>query len=286
MIVPEQVAVLLRALVYAGAIATAGAMLFQASFTQAARAVAPVLRRQILIGFLLLLVVEPLRYGIFQLAIADGDWTLAFGPDLRWMGMLTPIGQAAAVRLIAAAVIVAAGLRWAPIGLTAAFVVIGSFLLEGHTAASEGRLLVAPLLFVHLTAVHWWLGALFPLIAVTRRVEPAAAVATIELFGGRAILVVGGLLAAGLLLVLLLTGGAVRLDSAYQQRLADQAHTRRPALVDCRRQQAAPDAAAPPRLCPGCGAPARLHPCGDRRGRPHPLRLRLARRHRPRHLAR
>lgn len=219
MIVPEQVAVLLRALVYAGAIATAGAMLFQASFTQAARAVAPVLRRQILIGFLLLLIVEPLRYGIFQLAIADGDWTLAFGPDLRWMGMLTPIGQAAAVRLIAAAVIVAAGLRCAPIGLTAAFVVIGSFLLEGHTAASEGRLLVAPLLFVHLTAVHWWLGALFPLIAVTRRVEPAAAVATVELFGGRAILVVGGLLAAGLLLVLLLTGGAVRLDSAYQQRL-------------------------------------------------------------------
>jgi copper resistance protein D len=219
MIVPEQAAVLLRALTYAGTIAVAGAMLFRASFPQAGDAVAPVLRRQIVVGFLLLLLAEPLRYVIFQLAIADGDWSLAFGPELRWMGMETPIGQAAAVRLIAAAVIVAVGLRWASVGLTLAFVLIGSFLLEGHTAASEGRLLVAPLLFIHLTAVHWWIGALFALIAVTRRMEPAAAVATIEQFGARAILVVGGLLTAGALLVLLLTGGEVRLDVAWQQRL-------------------------------------------------------------------
>jgi len=219
MIVPEQATVLLRALTYAGAISVAGAVLFRASFPQVADAVAPVLRRQIIAGFLLLLVLEPLRYGTFQLAIADGDPSLAFGPDLRWMGMQTPIGQAAAVRLIAAAVIVAVGLRWASVGLTAAFVLIGSFLLEGHTAASEARLLVAPLLFIHLTAVHWWLGALFPLIAVTRRVEPAVAVATIESFGARAVLVVGGLLMAGALLVLLLTGGSIRLDIAWQQRL-------------------------------------------------------------------
>jgi putative copper export protein len=81
------------------------------------------------------------------------------------------------------------------------------------------QLLVAPLLFIHLTAVCWWLGALFPLIAVTRRADPATTVATIESFGSRAVLVVGGLLAVGALLVLLLTGGMVDLDSAYQQRL-------------------------------------------------------------------
>jgi putative copper resistance protein D len=219
MIVPEHATVLLRALTYAGTIAVAGSVLFNASFPLAGAAISPVLRRQILVGFLLLLIVEPLRYGIFQLAISDSDPSLAFGPDLRWMGMETPIGQAAAVRLMAAVVIVAAGLRWPPVGLTAAFVLIGSYLLEGHTAASDARLLLAPLLFIHLTAVHWWLGALIPLIAVTRGVEPAAAVETIESFGGRAVLVVGGLLAAGALLVLLLTGGTVDLDIAYQQRL-------------------------------------------------------------------
>jgi putative copper export protein len=219
MIVPEQLVVLLRALVYAGAIAVAGAMLFRVSFPQAARAVAPLLRRQILAGFLLLLVVAPLRYAAFQLAIAGGDWSLAFGPDLRWMALETPIGQAAVLRLIAAGIIVVAGLRWPAVGLTAALVIIASFLLEGHTAASEVRLLVAPLLFVHLTAVHWWLGALIPLIAVTRRAEPATVVATVETFGSRAVLVVGGLLAAGALLVVMLTGGMLRLDGAYQQRL-------------------------------------------------------------------
>jgi putative copper export protein len=70
-----------------------------------------------------------------------------------------------------------------------------------------------------MAAASWWLGALIPLIAVTRRADPAAAVATIELFGSRAVLVVGALLAAGALQVVVLTGGDVRLDSAYQQRL-------------------------------------------------------------------
>jgi len=218
-IVPEQLVVLLRALVYAGAIAVAGGVLFALSFPRAAAAIKPVLKRQIAAGFCLLLVVEPLRYAAFQLAVAGGDGSLAFGPDMISMGMQTPIGQAAAVRLITAAVIVAVGLRWPPVGATAALLLIGAFLLEGHTAASEGRLLVAPLLFVHLAAASWWLGALIPLIAVTRRADPAAAVATIELFGSRAVLVVGALLAAGALQVVVLTGGDVRLDSAYQQRL-------------------------------------------------------------------
>jgi putative copper resistance protein D len=219
MIIPEQAVVLLRALTYAGSIAVAGAVLFRASFPQATAAVAPVLRRQILIGFLLLLIVEPLRYTAFQLAISDGDLSLAFGPELRWMGFETPIGQAGLVRLLAAGVIAMVGLRWPPVGLTAAFVVIGSFLLEGHTAASDARLLAAPLLLIHLAAVHWWLGALYPLIAMTRRAAPADVLETVKLFGDRAVLVVGCLLTAGALLVLLLTGGTVNLDIAYQQRL-------------------------------------------------------------------
>jgi putative copper export protein len=218
MIVPEQVAVVLRALDYAGAIAVAGAVLFRLSFPQAATAVGPLLRRQILFGFLLLLAVAPLRYGAFQLAIAEGDWALAFGPDLRWMAFETPIGRAAVLRLIAAGIIVVAGLRWPAVGLTAALVLIASFLLEGHTAASELRLLVAPLLFVHLAAVHWWLGALLPLLALTYCGAPATVTATMTAFGRRAAWIVGTLLAAGVLLAVILTGADLRLG-AYQQRL-------------------------------------------------------------------
>jgi putative copper export protein len=70
-----------------------------------------------------------------------------------------------------------------------------------------------------LTAVHWWLGALFPLLALTYCAAPPTVVVTMETFGRRAVWIVTLLVTAGALLALLLTGGVVRLDSAYQQRL-------------------------------------------------------------------
>ena len=208
-----------RALVYVGSVAVAGAMLFAASFPRAGEAVASELRWQARLGFLLLLIAEPLRYAVFQLAIADGDWSLAFGPDMRWMGLQTPVGHAAAVRLIAAAVIVTIGLRLRALGLAAALVMIGSFLLQGHTVSGTPRLALAAQLFVHLAAVHWWLGALRPLSLLTRRGEPNLATAAVASFSARAVWVVAALLAAGAALALALTGAEVRLDSPYQQRL-------------------------------------------------------------------
>lgn len=216
----EPLSIVLRALGYAGAIGVAGGALFSLSFPKAAAAIAPTLRRQIAIGFLVLLLIEPVRYAVFQLAIADGDPDLAFGPDLRAMGFETPIGQAALVRLAAAAVVVVAALvRARLVAAVAAAAVIGSFLIEGHTAASDDRLLLAPLLALHLAGVHWWLGALIPLIAVTRLPDPGEAAAAIEDFGRQALWIVAVLVAAGAVLALLLTGAELDLDIAYQQRL-------------------------------------------------------------------
>ncbi len=219
MTAPEQLSVILRALVYASSIAVAGGVLFRWSFPVAAAAIRPALQRQIVGGFLLLLLIEPMRYAAFQFAIGGGDWSVAFGPELRWMGFETPIGKAAAVRLAAAAVIVIAGRRSAVLSLAAALVMIAAFLLEGHTAASDAPVVLSAFLLLHLAAVHWWLGALFALIAVTRLAEPATVVATIETFGRRAMWVVGALVAAGAALAFVVTGGTLNVDSAYQQRL-------------------------------------------------------------------
>jgi putative copper resistance protein D len=208
-----------RALVYVASVAAAGAILFAASFPRAAEATAPELQRQAVAGFLLLLIAEPLRYAVFQLAIADGDWSLAFGPDMRWMALQTPVGHAAAVRLIAAAAIVTIGLRVRALGFAAALVMIASFLLEGHTASGTPRLALAALLFVHLAAVHWWLGALYPLSVLTRRSDPDLTIATVAAFSARAVWVVAALLTAGVTLALILTGAELRLASPYQQRL-------------------------------------------------------------------
>jgi putative copper export protein len=80
------------------------------------------------------------------------------------------------------------------------------------------RFLAAPLLLVHLAAVHWWLGALFPLLALTYCAAPATVTATMKAFSRRAAWIVGTLLAAGVLLAVILTGADLRLG-AYQQRL-------------------------------------------------------------------
>ena len=218
MMEPDSLAVILRALVYAGAIGAAGGVLFSLSFPQAARHIERPLQQQILFGCWLLILVEPLRYVAFQLAIAEGDWAVAFAPGMRWMAMQTAIGQAAAARLIAAIVLLAACRRWPGISLAAAVVMIASFGLEGHTVSNGNRLLLAPLLLIHFAAICWWVGALYPLLALIRQASPEVVVQTVRGFGRRAARVVAALLVAGAVLLVALSDGELRPDSAYQQR--------------------------------------------------------------------
>jgi putative copper resistance protein D len=164
-----------------------------------------------------LLVVEPLRYATFQLAIAEHDWSLAFGPDLRSMAFQTPMGRAALVRLIAAAILLFA--HASSIRLGAALVMIGSFLIEGHTVSGDDvTVLTTALLFLHIAAAHWWLGALYPLAALIRRADAATLRSAVESFGAWAFPIVAGLLIAGALLLGSLTGWQLKPGSAYQQR--------------------------------------------------------------------
>lgn len=210
---------LLRALVYGGSIGVAGGVLFRLSFPRAAGHIRGALNWQIVIGCCLLLLVEPMRYAAFQIAASQGDWPLAFGPDLRGMAFETPMGQAAGTRWFAALLLITLGLRSAAIGVVAAVAMIGSFALEGHGASADARTILGTVaLLVHLAAVHWWLGSLYLLLALARRADPAAFAPTIELFGRRAVWTVAGLVAAGALLLAILTGWTLRVESAYQQR--------------------------------------------------------------------
>ncbi len=218
MMEPDRLAIVLRALVYAGSIVAAGGVLFSLSFPQAARHVERPLREQILLGCWLLVLVEPLRYVAFQLAIAEGNWSTAFAPEMRWMGLQTGIGSAAAVRIIAALVLLTTRLRSAAISLVAALVMIGSFVVEGHTASSEVRPVLAPLLLLHFAAVSWWLGALYPLLALIRQAPSDVVTETARAFGQRAAWVVGALVVAGVVLLVALCGAELRLDTPYQQR--------------------------------------------------------------------
>ena len=206
----------LRALVCAGTIAAAGGVLYAWSFPRAAAAIPAAVQRQIAFGCWLLLLVEPLRYAVFQLAIAQDNRSLAFGPDLRSMAFQTPMGRALALRLTAAAVLLFA--RVPGIRLAATILMIASYLVEGHTLSGDVTLLATVLLFLHLAAVHWWLGALYPLAALIRQAGAAAFLPAVEGFGVRAVPIVMALLAAGAGLLGLLTSWQLNLDNAYQQR--------------------------------------------------------------------
>ena len=213
----EWVSVLLRAMAYVGTIAVAGSVLARASL-RLAPAIAAI-NWQIGVGSLILLVCEPLRYIMFQLSIAQGDWAMAFDPAMRWMAVETPLGQAAIVRLVGT-IGVLIGFVWRPLAIAGALVVIVSYLIEGHTVSSEDRSLLAVLLFVHLVVAHWWLGALIPLRKLLSGIDESACARAIEDFGRKAIFAVGLLVAAGATILVQLTNWKLDPTSAYQQGFA------------------------------------------------------------------
>lgn len=216
----DWLAICLRALVYLGTVATAGAILFRTTFPQTSLGLLPTLRWQIFIGALFLLVCEPLRYALFQLNIAGGDMALAFDPPMRWIGMQTPLGQATLIRLASLIPLLIMGLRWPALGAIAAIAMIGSYLLEGHTVSNGERFILAPLLFAHLIAVHWWIGALIPLLSAARLLPNDIVADLVQRFGEFALWTVGFLVASGGLLLALLTGWHFDPGSAYQQSFA------------------------------------------------------------------
>ena len=97
---------------------------------------------------------------------------------------------------------------------------IGSYLLEGHTVTSESRIVLALVLFVHLSIAHWWLGALVPLRASLQNLDQPMATRMIDEFGRIAPWLVAILFVAGGAILLVLTNGIVNPTLAYQQGFA------------------------------------------------------------------
>jgi len=131
----ELTGVLLRTLAYVAAIGRAGSAFYAATGGAGVSAGRRVLRWQVLICGQALIVVEPLRYLHFQMQIAGGDIAMALDPDMRWIGMETPLGQAAALRFVAALGLLVVGLRALLAAIPLASALTASFAFEGHTAS-------------------------------------------------------------------------------------------------------------------------------------------------------
>jgi putative copper resistance protein D len=102
---------------------------------------------------------------------------------------------------------------WALLGAAMAAT---SFAWTGHARALNPDVLPVLLVSAHLLGIAFWLGALAPLLIVSRNGDVAIIAATAARFGSSAVVVVGGLMAAGLALLWMLLGDVTALwTSAY-----------------------------------------------------------------------
>ena len=216
----DWMAIALRSIVYLATIAVAGSIFFRATLSNP-EPLDAILGRQIVIGTLLLIFIEPIRYMWFEMQIAGGDPVLALSSSMRWMALEMPTGQAAAVRLLALCPLLAFGRRNTTLTLACAVALVASYLLEGHTLSYGGsRALVAIILFVHLALAHWWLASLLPLASATKSFSNAQVLDLVEGFSRLAIPAVGVLFVAGAVLLALFVHGTLETQSAYQRAFA------------------------------------------------------------------
>jgi len=108
-----------------------------------------------------------------------GDLSGVLDPAMQRLALQGSAGTASLVRMAALLLLFVAlrpGAAWRTAGVVGATLLAGSFLLTGHTTASAHRLLLSPLLLLHLWVVAFWLGSLPALFIVTLR-EPAVVTA-------------------------------------------------------------------------------------------------------------
>jgi putative copper export protein len=145
------------------------------------------------------------------------DWDLQ---QIAWTSMsgVAQLAQAVGLATIALALRSSAPLPvpWACLG---SVIALGGFLLTGHTSAHPLRVVLAPLLALHVLIAAFWFGSLLPLMLVMRDETQDKAVRVIERFSAIAIWLVPVILLAGLGMGWLLAGSIRVLQRPYGEIL-------------------------------------------------------------------
>jgi len=155
--------------------------------------------------------VEPVRL--------SGAWSGVLDPSLHALLLSSDFGTTFAVRVLG--LIVIAGGIWKAGRFGTGFAMIGatliavSFAFMGHTAAHPQRWWLAPLLVIHLLAVAYWFGSLWPLLTVTRLETAQTAGKVIGQFSRTALRIIPLVLLAGLTMSGLLLPSLSALRTPY-----------------------------------------------------------------------
>lgn len=144
---------------------------------------------------------------IIDPAHLGGELSAVLDPALERLS-LAASGAELATRLAGAACLALGahprGAPSRPLTLAGISLIVLSFVLSGHTAASPAWPLLTPLLFFHVTVVAWWFGALRPLHRAARLEAPAHMAVALAAFSRVALPLVPAIALAGLAMAVVL----------------------------------------------------------------------------------
>lgn len=215
---PDTLSIILRSASFIALLQTAGMAIFIAMFGRSLALSLPPLQRFIRLSAIAAAALLLGQYLLEAARMADTMAGIA-DPSLQMLAMHSASSVVLATRLVGLIVITAALARRSDRGATLAVVgstlIAASFMLTGHTAAHPLRLVLAPLLTVHVFIVAFWFGALIPLYLICRRETSVIAARVTAAFSQLALWLVPGILLAGLLLGLVLIRHLADMRSAY-----------------------------------------------------------------------
>ncbi len=205
---------LAKALCYAGTLGAAGAAFFLGYCPPSLQAAQNRGIRR-LIGALIVLAAAA---GVVKILLLAGSMSEAFAGifDRSYLGMILRAGEgrAAGWRLVGLALMACGVFARKPsrtIGLVGAVSAATSFAWIGHVHAQLPHWIPSLLLCVHLLCAAFWLGALGPLLILTRGADVAQIGAAAARFGASALTAVALLIAAGALILWTLLGNVADL---------------------------------------------------------------------------
>jgi putative copper resistance protein D len=214
----DAAAIAVKALTYAATLGAAGAALFL-HYCGALIAAPDRLRiRLIVLGLSPLAVFAGAAQIMVSAGSMSGDAAGMLDGSLIHMVWHAGAGRANVIRAIGLMVVALAVLPGRPSWwvVSGAVLAATSFAWTGHARSLHPDVLPVLLLSVHLLGAAFWLGALAPLLIVARDGDQSRIAATVVRFGAAAVVVVGGLMAAGAILLWMMLGNFTALwSSAY-----------------------------------------------------------------------
>ena len=202
-------AVVAKLLVYFGSFVAAGSILFTIANPSLSVELQRGLRRITIVAAICALIASIAQFGVQSGRLLDEGLSGMMDTEMLELVLNAPLGEAIFIRCLGLMLVLAFAFNIPVSGLFGAIgavLIASSFSLVGH-GTTDPRWLMTLLISIHLLAVSFWIGALYPLWQSANQHHQIIAAGNLaHRFGKQASYIVGGLIIAGLILIYKLVG--------------------------------------------------------------------------------